>query len=192
MDIKLFKLSKHPCYLPPQVARERTLAPAGDSQYIVDWWVSAEPKFKETVLSERETAGSIEAVGVIIEKLDDVTIFSHEFNEKFNRHTNPQVIANRDIVEVLSLKETNRKPTSGDMVCTRWIDASHNNTPATIDEIRNVKGTMDIAQLGFFMHGDEERVIVGGTRDLKCQKYSYLGAIPTINITKTTVLDALI
>lgn len=185
-------MSKHPCHLPPHVAKDRTLSPTDGSQNIGAWWVNAKPEFKETVLAEGEGNNNIEAVGIIIEKLPDVTIFSHEYNEKFNRHTNPQVIANKDVIKIIPLKETNRKPTGGDMICTRWIDASHNNTPTTIDEIKNVKGTMDIIQLGFFMHGDEERVIIGGMRDPRCQKYSYLGAIPTTNITKTTVLDVLI
>jgi|GEM_PF-3476717 hypothetical protein len=189
MDIKLFNLHRYPYYLPPHVIRDRTLFPADGPQNIKDWWVNARPEFRELVLAEKDVGDSVEAVGIIVERPDVVTIFSHEYNEKLNRHTNPQVIANSDIIEVLPLKETSKKPAAGDMIYAQWIDASHNNIPATINEIAGVRGIVTISQFGFFMHGDSERVIIGGSYSAKTKKYSYLGAIPTVTISKVTVME---
>jgi len=188
MDIKLFKLRGNPYYLPPAMVRDRTLSATDGPQDIKGWWTNGTREFKESVLANGGEGGHVEAVGVVIEKLDDVTLFSHEYNEKFNRHTNPQVIANKNIIETLPLRMVSKEPTEGDMVCTHWTDASHNNIPVTIDDIRDDRGIMDIIQLGFLMHRNEERIIMGGSYNPRDKRYRYLGAIPTVNISKIDVL----
>jgi hypothetical protein len=84
--------------------------------------------------------------------------------------------------------EVTGAPVAGDMVVSHWFDASHNNTPATIEEVSTSKGIMDITQLGFLMHANESRVFMGGRYNPSLKKYRYLGAVPTVNITSTKKL----
>lgn len=184
----LLKLYRHSRYLPP-VDWSHNSSPTGKTQDIKNWWIKAKDELKKSVLDKREKDEYVEAVCTIISELPDVTIFSHEHYTEGGGHANPQVISNEDIISITPLRKTSRMPVAGEMACVEWIDASHNSTPATIEEVENSSGVVGITQLGFLMHKNEERVIIGGRYNSKYKKYRYLGAIPTVNITKMTVLE---
>ena len=188
MDIKLIKLYRGSCYLPQDVIKDRTLHPTSDPQDIKRWWLNAKPEFKEMVLFKRDEDERIEAVGTVVEKLPDVTIFSHQFEEAFNRHSNPQIVPNEDVREIVDLSTTGGRAEIGDMVLVRWVDASHNNTPLTFKEAaKDWEGVIYVIQTGFLIHKNGVRIMLGG-RYNEDGKFKYITAIPAENVKSMTKL----
>ena len=197
MDIKLIKLYRGSFYLPQLVPNNRNLSFRAEAQDIKSWWSEASPKFKETVLSERKETEYgpadeyIEAVGVIIEQLNDVTIFSHQWEDRLNKHTSPQVIASSDIIEIVSIKEAPKRVEIGSMVKVAWVDASHNITPLTTEEASSGwKGTIELTQFGFLIHQNEQRVMIGGRYLDRTKQYKFVQAIPTSCVRSMVCLGA--
>lgn len=188
MDIKLIKLYQGPCYLPQDVVKDRTLSPTSEPQDIKRWWTNATEEFKKLVFEKRTKDENIEAVGVIIEQLSDVTIYAHQYGNK--KYTSPQIVPNEDIREIVDLKETTDEPKLGDRVLVHWVDASHNNTPISFEEAANDwEGIIDITQWGFLIHRNDERVMLGGSWNKNVGKFKYITAIPRENVRSMVRLE---
>ena len=188
MNIKLYTLYRHSSYLQP-LTRVKTQSPVSDKQNLLEWWKGASKELKDEVLSDREKDEAIQAVGVEVARNSKVVIFAHEFVPEFNKYTNPQVIALKDIADAVILRPQKRTvPQIEDMVMVEWEDASTNPTPATIEDIKNVRGILDVINVGFLMDQNEERTFIGGRYNPTYAKYRYVGAIPTKNIKKITRL----
>ena len=188
MEISLLKLRRGSLYLPPP-NRELTLSSALASQNVDEWWKESSEEFKKKVLAKQDKVYDIEAIGIVIAKLDDVTIFSHEYGEKHDKHTNPQVIANEDVASITTLKKTSRVPKIGEMAYMEWVDATHNNSPATLKDLETAEGIVKVIQLGFLLHLNEERIFTGGRYTKGLDRYKYLSAVPACNVKELVALE---
>lgn len=193
-NIKLIKLYRQPFYLPRSVGdvNDRNFSSRGVGKGVANWWINATSAFKEKVLSERKETeygpadDYIEAVGIVVVKIDEVTIFSHQWEEKSDGHTHPQVIANKDIIEIKPLKEVDGDVKYyGDMVVFDWLDASHNTSPLKLEEAASGwDGLIKITQTGYLLHRDERRVMIGGRYLPRTKQYKFIDGIPTENVGK--------
>lgn len=175
-------------YLPPNEKKVTTLNPRGSVKDVLSWYENATPAFKKELFSRRTADEDIYAVATVIKKLPKVTIFSHGYNSRFKRHSNPQIVPNSDIKSIRVLKGCKDRVRCKDMVYVEWVDATHNNTPATVKDVAKDYGLVDICQFGFLMHRNKKRVFIGGRYNKEDKKYRFLEAVPVENIRKLVKL----
>jgi len=70
-----------------------------------------------------------------------------------------------------------------------WMDATHNNSPATLKDLETAEGISRVIQLGFLLHKNDERIFTGGRYTKVLNRYKFIGAVPTCNVKELIALE---
>ena len=71
---------------------------------ILDWWKNVSKDFKSKVFKPRSRSFDIEVTAFLLAKLDDITIYSSNYDPDTKRFRSTYIISNENVVEMKELK----------------------------------------------------------------------------------------
>lgn len=166
---------------------------------VTDWWKSTPEEFKNEVFKLRSRDFNIEILAFLIAKLNDVTIYSSNYDRDTKKFRSMYVISNENVVE---MKEVN---TSGFFdhklvvkekvimepikpVLITWLDAISNHTAGTPEEIMEKSKITPIYFAGFLIGIANDALYAATAYNKEVNKYRGILIVPLMNIVSVELL----
>jgi len=160
---------------------------------ILDWWKNVSKDFKNKVFKPRSKIFDIEVTAFLLAKLDDITIYSSNYNAGTKRFRSTYIISNENVVEMKALKvrgdmdyqltDTEKhivKPTKPVLVT--WMDAISNHTLGTAEVIMKKSIITPIKFAGFLIGTANDSLYTATAYSKEVNKYRGVLVVPLMNV----------
>ena len=191
--ITLIKLNRGSDILPPSKGK-RT-----EGNSISKLWKEIPEELRTEVFKPRSRDFDIEAVAFLITELDDVVIYSSNYDRDTDKFGSMYVAAKQNVVEIKELKTANsidfvfhgvtkkiEIPTKPVLIT--WLDAISNHTAGTPEEIMEKSKITPIYFAGFLIGIANDALYVATAYNKEVNKYRGILIIPLMNVVSVELL----
>jgi len=167
---------------------------------MLDWWKNVSKDFKNKVFKPRSRSFDIEVTAFLLAKLDDITIYSSNYDPDTKRFRSTYIISNENVVEMKELKvrgdidyqltDTEKhivKPTKP--VLLTWMDAISNHTLGTAEVIMKKSMITPIKFAGFLIGMANDSLYTATAYNKEVNKYRGVLVVPLMNVVSVESLE---
>jgi len=166
---------------------------------ILGWWDNVPKEFKDEVFKPRSRSFDIEVTAFLLAKLDDITIYSSNYDADTKRFKHAYVLSNENVVETKELKigrSVDYQPADTKKhivepvkpVFVTWMDAIGNHTLGTAEIImENIITPIKFA--GFLIGTSNDSLYVATAYNREFDKYRGILVIPLNNVISVKSLE---